>query len=66
VEILNTAEIVADDVKRKLIALNLINKTTEKPKYQFFVSDKTSSFESSTQLFFEDKINLVQKNIWEK
>ena len=66
VEILNTAEIVADDVKSKLKALNLLNTSTQAPKYQFFVSDKTSSFESSTQLFFEDKINLVQKNIWEK
>lgn len=66
VEILNTAEIVADDVKRKLGALRLLNTETDKPRYQFFVSDKTSSFESSTQLFFEDKINLVQKNIWEK
>lgn len=64
VEILNTAEIVADDVKRKLTALGLLNTSSEKPKYQFFVSDKTSSFESSTQLFFEDKISLVQNNIW--
>nr|WP_294894082.1 glutamate racemase [uncultured Pedobacter sp.] len=66
VEILNSAEIVADDVKKKLTELNLLNNSTEKPKYQFFVSDKTSSFETSTQLFFDDKINLVQRNIWEK
>ena len=64
VEILNTAEIVADDVKRQLTNLNLLNSVTEKPKYQFYVSDKTSSFETSTQLFFEDKISLTQKNIW--
>ncbi|MFC5283078.1 glutamate racemase [Pedobacter alpinus] len=64
VEILNTASIVADDVKEKLTQLKLINHSTAKPKHQFFVSDKTSSFETSTQLFFGDKINLVQKNIW--
>lgn len=64
VEILNTAEIVADDVKRKLTELEILNTSTEKPKYQFFVSDKTSSFEHSTQLFFEDKISLIQNNIW--
>ncbi len=65
VEILNTASIVANDVKEKLTQLNIINHSEDKPKYQFFVSDKTSSFETSTQLFFGDKINLVQKNIWE-
>lgn len=66
VEILNTAELVADDIKRKLTTLGLLNDSKEKPKYQFYVSDKTSSFETSTQLFFGDKINLVQNNIWEK
>lgn len=66
VDILSTAEIVAEDVKRKLGELNLLNSCLDKPNYQFFVSDKTNSFEMSTQLFFEDKINLVQRNIWEK
>lgn len=65
VDILNTATIVADDVKRKLDDLGLTNLSAEKPQYQFFVSDKTAAFENSTQQFFEDKINLVQKNIWE-
>ncbi|WP_442795078.1 glutamate racemase [Pelobium manganitolerans] len=66
VEILNTAEIVAQDVKTKLAGLNLLNPSEDAPKHRFFVSDKTSSFESSTQLFFGDKINLVQQNIWER
>ena len=66
VAILNTAEIVADDVKRKLTSLNLLNTSTEKPKHHFFVSDKTSAFETSTRLFFGDKINLTLKNIWDK
>jgi len=66
VEILNTAEIVAEDVKSKLSELNLLNKSNADPKYQFFVSDKTSAFENSTQLFFKDKISLIQKNIWDR
>jgi glutamate racemase len=66
VEILNTASIVAEDVKQKLKQLNLLNSSTLKPKHQFFVSDKTSAFETSTRLFFGDKISLVQKNIWDK
>lgn len=66
VEILNTAEIVANDVKKKLTSLMLLNTSTKKPKHHFFVSDKTSAFENSTQLFFGDKINLTLKNIWDK
>jgi glutamate racemase len=66
VDILNTAVIVAEDVKKKLARLNLLNTSTEKPKHHFFVSDKTSAFETSTQLFFGDKINLTLKNIWDK
>lgn len=66
VDILNTAVIVAEDVKIKLQQLGLLNLSTKAPKYQFFVSDKTSAFETSTKLFFGDKINLVQKNIWDK
>ncbi|MBK0384427.1 glutamate racemase [Pedobacter sp. SD-b] len=66
VEILNTAQIVADDVKKQLEILNLLNNTNAVPKHQFFVSDKTTAFENSTQLFFEDKISLTQRNIWER
>ncbi|MBD3750238.1 MAG: glutamate racemase [Sphingobacteriales bacterium] len=66
VDILNTATIVADDVKQKLEVLNLTNTSKEEPKHQFFVSDKTKAFETSTQLFFGDKINLTLKNIWDK
>ncbi len=65
VDILNTAIIVANDVKRRLKDFNLLNDSATKPSYHFFVSDKTSAFENSTQLFFEDKISLVQKNIWD-
>ncbi|MEO5912496.1 MAG: glutamate racemase [Pelobium sp.] len=66
VVILNTAEIVATDVKKELGRLNLLNQSVDQPKHHFFVSDKTSAFETSTQLFFGDKISLTQKNIWER
>ncbi|MDA9554745.1 glutamate racemase [Pelobium sp.] len=66
VDILNTASIVAEDVKLKLEALNLLNQSEQRPKHHFFVSDKTSAFETSTRLFFGDKITLQQKNIWDK
>lgn len=66
VDILNTASIVADDVKLQLEKLNLIHKQEVNDQDEFYVSDKTPSFESSTRIFFGDKINLIQKNIWDK
>lgn len=63
VEIINSADIVAFFVQKKLIDLELLNKT-EANKHQFYVSDYTSSFEKSTKLFFGEKIHLKLKNIW--
>lgn len=65
VDIINTASIVADHVKDQLQKLDLLN-VEAAGKDEFYVSDKTSSFERSTKIFFGDKINLLQKNIWEK
>lgn len=66
VDILNTASIVAEHVKNQLTKLDLLNPEPAAGKDEFYVSDKTSSFESSTKIFFGDKINLLQKNIWDK
>ena len=64
VEIINTAEIVAEYVKNHLQSLNLLN--IGKPeKHQFYVSDYTTSFEESTKLFFGHKIHLTLKQIWD-
>jgi len=64
VDIVNTAEIVAESVKKRLEDLNLLN--DEVPgRHQFFVSDYTASFEKSTRMFFGEKIHLKQNNIWE-
>lgn len=66
VDILNTASIVADDVKLQLEKLQLINNQQVDYKDEFYVSFKTSSFECSTRIFFGDQIELIQKNIWVK
>ena len=66
VEILNTAKIVADDVKNKLETLNILNTKISAVNHLFYVSDKTTAFEQSTKLFFKDKIDLKLKNIWDK
>jgi glutamate racemase len=64
VNIINTAEIVAQHVKDRLSELKLLNVGPAK-KHQFFVSDYTSSFEKSTRLFFGEKINLRLEGIWD-
>ena len=64
VNIINTAEIVAQHVQHRLRELKLLNEGPAK-KHQFFVSDYTSSFEKSTRLFFGEKINLRLEGIWD-
>lgn len=64
VNIINTAEIVAQHVQDRLKDLKLLNEGPAK-KHQFFVSDYTPSFEKSTRLFFGEKINLRLEAIWD-
>ena len=63
-DIINTAEIVAEYVKERLSQLKLLTDTPPK-KHQFFVSDYTPSFAQSTRLFFGEKINLTLNPIWD-
>lgn len=65
VNIINTAEIVAARVKYRLLALDLLANLETPKRHQFFVSDYTSAFEKSTQLFFKQKIRLSHKPIWD-
>lgn len=64
VDIINTAEIVAQYVADQLKARSLLN-TGERKKHQFYVSDFTESFQNSTRLFFGEKINLKHLPIWD-
>ena len=64
VAIISTAAIVAQHVKETLVKLDLLNEGMP-AEHQFYVSDYTSSFESSTRLFFGKKIRLKLKNLWD-
>jgi len=64
IDIINTAEIVAEYVKDRLSLLDLLNNGVAK-KHQFFVSDYTPSFAKSTRLFFGEKINLTLHPMWD-
>ena len=57
VDIINSAEIVAEHVKAELHRSGLLNSLPAKG-HRFYVSDYTRSFEKSTRLFFGEKISL--------
>jgi glutamate racemase len=63
VEIVDSAGVVADFVKKSLQAKKLLA-AKRKPVHRFFVSDFTKSFEESTKYFFKNKIHLEKKDLW--
>ena len=64
VNVLDTAKIVARYVQEHLAELDLL---CDKPsgENQFYVSDHTHYFEVIANMFFNEKILLEKKNIWE-
>ncbi len=60
IEIINSAKIVSQFVKKTLLEARLLASEPSIMAHQFFVSDYTDSFEQSAQHFFGQKINLVE------
>lgn len=63
VEVIDTADIVARNIKTLLQEKDLLN-NTQRESHHFYVSDFTKSFEQSTRYFFKEKIHLEKKAIW--
>ncbi|HLG35587.1 MAG TPA: glutamate racemase, partial [Bacteroidia bacterium] len=63
--VIDSAETVAQHVKKKLASLHMLA-TRQKKKNIFYVSDYTASFEKSTRIFFKGKIQLKHFPLWEK
>ncbi len=63
VNILNSANIVADKVKELLHDSGLLNKSKEVKKDHFYVSDFTTSFENTANIIFSDKIHLEKVSL---
>jgi len=63
VNIVDSADIVAQYVKETLTRNNLLHKKG-KANHHFYVSDYTRSFEKSTRIFFKGKVKLSKKNLW--
>jgi glutamate racemase len=64
VDVLNTSEIVARSVKAWLEQHYLLNSQGVGSR-EFFVSDFTNSFETSTKIFFGSKIRLQHYPLWD-
>jgi glutamate racemase len=65
ITIVDSAEIVAEYVKRQLEQKGLLTGKKTK-KHQFYVSDYTKSFEESTRFFFKGRIQLQHYPLWNR
>ena len=63
VKVFDSTDVVAEIVKEKLAAHNLLNDKPSKA-HEFYVSDFTASFEETTKIFYKEKINLEPCAIW--
>ena len=63
-DILDSANIVAEKLKLILKENNLENTSSNYFDNQFYVSDYTKSFEESTKVFFGEKIKLEHYPLW--
>lgn len=64
ITIIDSSEIVADAVKKKLEKYHLLNKNGNSNKH-FYVSDYTPSFAENASLFFGDSITLEHYPLWD-
>ncbi len=64
-KVIDSAEIVAQQLKSYLSENKLLNNNTD-PKHEFFVSDYTDMFEKVSEMFFEEKVNLQMADLWKK
>lgn len=64
VEVIDSSDIVATELKRILEKKELINQVNKGPKHHFYVSDLTPSFAESTGIFFGKKLKLEKKKLW--
>jgi glutamate racemase len=65
VHIADSAEIVAEHIRKTLKAKKLLN-TGKSGMHHFFVSEYTESFAKSTRYFFKEKIKLEYFPMWDK
>lgn len=65
VEVIDSSDIVAANLKGYLEKKNLRSENDEKTLDKFFVSDYTRSFAEATKIFFKESVNLEYYPLWE-
>lgn len=65
VEVIDSPEIVIKEVKDHLTAHDLLSNVSKEPKHEFYVSDYTDGFRSSTSIFFGEEVKLQKYKLWE-
>ena len=63
IEIINTVDIISEFIKDSLESLDLLSLNSS-PKYDFYASNYTNSFEKTASLFFKEEIKLKEIKIW--
>ena len=63
--LLDSSEIVAKSLRGMLEMEDLLNRSVEKGKSKFYISDYTKSFEATAQLFFDETLHLSHYPLWE-
>ena len=63
IEIFDSSEVTAIALKQELESRDLLGNNVD-PKYQFYISDYTESFERNAQMFFGHSLHLKELNIW--
>ncbi len=63
VEVFDSTDVVAEEVKRKLDEHGLLN-AQRRHAHQFFVSDYTPTFEQTTRIFYREEIHLEHYPMW--
>jgi glutamate racemase len=63
VEVFDSTDVVAEEVKRKLSEHQLLN-DRRRHAHRFFVSDYTPTFEQTTRIFYREEISLEHYAMW--
>ena len=64
VNIISSLNAIGLHIKNTFQKKRLLNENPNSKKHEFFVSDFTTSFQNSAKIFFNNEINLKEKNIF--
>jgi len=64
VNVVDSGQIVAKELKRMLEERNLLNPGNGPDKHEFYVSDYTDFFEKIARTFFEEEVHLEKLDFW--